>query len=88
MEPLLPVVALNLWLLSSCGWSLLTSFPGSSPAGTTWELNTCDILPATLLKVPPSMWVPLREKLEAMAKVVDRRKGRGSDKLVSSRGSA
>ncbi|KAJ7326432.1 hypothetical protein DFH08DRAFT_885879, partial [Mycena albidolilacea] len=78
MEPLLPVViAVNLWPPSIRGWCLLTSLPGRSPAGTTWELNTCDMLPATLLKVPPSMWVPLREK--AMAKVVDRRKGCSSD---------
>ncbi|KAJ7326459.1 hypothetical protein DFH08DRAFT_885986, partial [Mycena albidolilacea] len=78
MEPLLPVVvAVNLWLPSSCGWSLLTSLPDNSPADTTWELNTCDMLPATLLKVPPSMWVPLREK--AIVKVVDSRKGFSSD---------
>jgi hypothetical protein len=41
---------------------------------TTWELRTWDMLPETLLKVPPSMLVLLRVK--GIAGVVDGEKER------------
>jgi hypothetical protein len=44
--------------------------PGSAwgPIGLTGELKTWVIFPATLLKFPPSMWVPLRAKDMAVGK--------------------
>jgi hypothetical protein len=45
-----------------------------------WELYTWDMLPETLLKVLPSMWVPLKAK--AMAKVADEGKERASGEAV------